>query len=81
MQYPTAIALLVAAGVFALLAVRGRGAPELWGALATLALMIDTFVIQRARVLTIPFFFVLVIVLLFWSARRHAERLDTEEGR
>ena len=33
----------------------------------------------RARVLTIPFFFLLVIILLFWSARRHAERLDAEE--
>jgi hypothetical protein len=81
MQYTIAIGLLVAAGVFGFLAARGRGAAELWGALATLALLVDTFVVQRARVLTIPFFFVLVIILLFWSARRHAERLDAEEKR
>jgi hypothetical protein len=33
-----------------------------------------TFVFPRARVLTIPLVFVLIIVLLFWSARRSAER-------
>jgi len=43
--------------------------------------MADTFVVQRARVLTIPFFFVFVIILIFWSARRHAERADAEEER
>jgi hypothetical protein len=81
MQVAIAIGLLLAAAVFGFSAMRGRGAPELWGALATLALLVDTFVVQRARVLTIPFFFVLVIILLFWSARRHAERLDAEEKR
>jgi len=81
MQYTIAIGLLVAAGMFGFLAARGRGVAELWGALAILALLVDTFVVQRARVLTIPFFFVLVIILLFWSARRHAERLDAEEKR
>jgi hypothetical protein len=81
MEYALAIALVVAAAVFGYLAARGRGAAELWGALATTAVLVDTFVVQRARVLTIPFFFVLVIILLFWSARRHAERLDAEEKR
>ncbi len=52
---------------------------ELSGSLVTLVLLVLTFVFPRARVLTIPFFFVLVIILLFWSARRHAERLDAEE--
>jgi hypothetical protein len=54
---------------------------EFWGSLITLGLIVMTFVFPRARVLTIPFFFVLVIILLFWSARRHAERLDAEEER
>ena len=53
--------------------------PELTGSLVMIALLALTFVFPRARVLTIPFFFVLVIILLFWSARRHAERLDAEE--
>ena len=78
MQAVVAVALLVAAVVCAVAAVRGAGAPEFWGALATVALMADTFVVQRARVLTIPFFFVLCIILLFWSARRSAEREDAE---
>jgi preprotein translocase subunit SecG len=78
MQALVAIVLLVASAVFGFLAVRGRGTAELWGTLATIALMTDTFVVQRARVLTIPFFFVLCIILLFWSARRSAERQDAE---
>ena len=52
---------------------------ELTGSLVTLLLLVLTFVFPRARVLTIPFFFVLVIILLFWSARRYAERQDAEE--
>jgi len=54
---------------------------ELWGSLVTIVLIILTFVFPRARVLTIPFFFVFVIILIFWSARRAAERADAEEGR
>ncbi len=54
---------------------------ELTGSIATLVLIVLTFVFPRARVLTIPFFFLFVIILLFWSARRHAERLDAEEKR
>ncbi len=54
---------------------------ELTGSIASLLLIVLTFVFPRARVLTIPFFFVFVIILLFWSARRHAERLDAEEER
>jgi len=79
MQALVATVLAVAAAVFVLLSVRGRGAAEFWGTLATAALIADTFVIQRARVLTIPFFFTLVIILLFWSARRSAEREDAEQ--
>lgn len=47
---------------------------ELKGIIVTAVLLVLTFVFPRARVLTIPFFFVLVIVALFWSARRAAER-------
>ena len=54
---------------------------ELWGSLVTIVLIILTFVFPRARVLTIPFFFVFVIILIFWSARRDAERADAEEER
>ena len=54
---------------------------ELIGSVATVVLIVLTFVFPRARVLTIPFFFVFVIILLFWSARRYAERLDAEEER
>jgi hypothetical protein len=54
---------------------------ELWGSLVTILLIILTFVFPRARVLTIPFFFVFVIILIFWSARRAAERADAEEER
>jgi fucose 4-O-acetylase-like acetyltransferase len=52
---------------------------ELTGSLATVVLIVLTFVFPRARVLTIPFFFTFVIILLFWSARRSAERQDTEQ--
>jgi hypothetical protein len=51
---------------------------ELTGSVATIILIVLTFVFPRARVLTIPFFFVLCIILLFWSARRSAEREDAE---
>jgi len=81
MQTFVSLALLVAVALFAVAALRSGGAGELWWALATAALIADTFVIVRARVLTIPFFFVFIIILLFWSARRHAERKDAEEGR
>ncbi|HYY74086.1 MAG TPA: hypothetical protein VE662_04630 [Solirubrobacterales bacterium] len=81
MQAAVAVALLVAAAVFVWVAVRRGGTAELWGCLATTALLADTLVIQRARVLTIPFFFVLVIILIFWSARRAAQRADAEEER
>jgi hypothetical protein len=47
---------------------------ELKGSILTAILIVLTFVFPRARVLTIPFVFVLVIILLFWSARRSAER-------
>jgi uncharacterized membrane protein YqjE len=50
---------------------------ELKGIVVTLVMLVLTFVFPRARVLTIPLFFVLVLIAIFWSARRGAER---EEG-
>ena len=69
--------------VFGLSVWRARqsgGGGELWLALGSVALMADTFVIKRARVLTIPLFFVVVLILLFWSARRGANREDVEDA-
>jgi len=53
-------------------------AREFTGSIVTIVLIVLTFVFPRARVLTIPFFFVLCIILIFWSARRSAERADAE---
>jgi hypothetical protein len=49
---------------------------ELKGILLTTILTVLTFVSPRARVLTIPFVFVLILIALFWHARRAAERQD-----
>jgi|GEM_PF-1511627 hypothetical protein len=69
-----ATVLLVAAAALIGAGLRRARGGEPWLALGTVALIADTFVIQRARVLTIPFFMVFVMILLFWSARRSAER-------
>jgi hypothetical protein len=47
---------------------------ELKSSILTAILIALTFIFPRARVLTIPLVFVFIIVLLFWSARRSAER-------
>jgi hypothetical protein len=47
---------------------------ELKWSIITTILIVLTFVFPRARVMTVPLAFVLIIVLLFWSARRSAER-------
>jgi hypothetical protein len=47
---------------------------ELKGIILSFLVIVLTFVFPRARVLTVPFFFVLVLIALFWSARRGAER-------
>jgi hypothetical protein len=49
-------------------------ASELKWSILTTVLMVLTFVFPRARVLTIPLFLALVMVLIFWSARVSAER-------
>ena len=49
---------------------------ELKGILVSVLLVVLTFVFPRARVLTIPFVFVLILIALFWNARRAAERQD-----
>ena len=50
--------------------------------LTTIVLVILTFVFPRARVLTLPFFFIGFITALFWSARVSAERQEerSKEG-
>ncbi len=53
---------------------------ELKGILVSLVLTILTFVFPRARVLTIPFVFVLILIALFWWARRSAERELNEDS-
>jgi hypothetical protein len=68
--------IIVGTGVATLASLRMPGAPELRYAVATAILMIGSFILPGGRVLTVPFAFVLIIVLLFWSARRSAERED-----
>ncbi len=53
---------------------------ELKGILVSLIVIILTFVFPRARVLTIPFVFVLLLIAIFWSARRSAERELDEDS-
>jgi hypothetical protein len=73
-QVIVAVGLLVATVVFAVVALRAQSGGEFWWILSTTALTADTLVVQRARVLTIPLFFVVILIALFWSARRSAER-------
>ena len=47
---------------------------ELKGIIGTTLLIVLTFVFPRARVLTVPLVFLLILIALFWSARRSAER-------
>jgi hypothetical protein len=47
---------------------------ELKGMVVTAVLIVLTFVFPRARVLTVPLAFVFIIVGLYWSARRSADR-------
>jgi uncharacterized membrane protein len=53
---------------------------ELKGTVVTIILMILTFVFPRARVLTVPFFFVLLLIWIYWAARVAADRADREES-
>ncbi|HEV7731536.1 MAG TPA: hypothetical protein VGR62_05205 [Candidatus Binatia bacterium] len=48
-------------------------------ALLAFGLTILSYLTHGGRVMTLPFFFVFVLVLLFWSARRSAERIEREE--
>ena len=75
MAVATIVLVLLALGsVF--LAMRSSSAPEFWWLVHTADLIVLTFVFQRARVLTVPLMFVWIIIGLFWSARRSAERED-----
>jgi len=52
---------------------------ELKYSIVAFLLTVLSFMIPGGRVMTLPFFFVLVLVLIFWSARRSAEREEAEE--
>ncbi|HJQ83747.1 MAG TPA: hypothetical protein VKA21_06720 [Candidatus Binatia bacterium] len=52
---------------------------ELLWTLVAVALTALSLVVPGGRVMTIPFFFVVILVLIFWSARRAAERQDADE--
>jgi asparagine N-glycosylation enzyme membrane subunit Stt3 len=47
---------------------------ELKYAVLSLVLTLLSFWLPGGRVLTLPFFFIFVLVLIFWSARRSADR-------
>ena len=47
--------------------------------LSMIILVILTFVFPRARVLTLPFFFIGFITTLFWSARVSADKIAEKE--
>jgi len=53
---------------------------ELKGSVLTIVLIVLTFVFPRARVLTVPFFFVLLLIWIYWAARVAADRADREES-
>ena len=51
---------------------------ELKYAIGSLSLVVLAFLIPGGRVMVLPFFLVFVLVLIFWSARRAAEREEEE---
>jgi hypothetical protein len=53
---------------------------ELKYGIVTLLLTILSFWLPGGRVMTLPFFFTFILVLIFWSARRSAEREEQEEA-
>ena len=52
---------------------------ELKGSIVTTILIVLTFVFPRARVLTVPLAFVLILIWIAWSARVSADRMDKVE--
>jgi hypothetical protein len=49
---------------------------EFWGIVVTSLLTVGTVLWQPARVLAIPLATVVVMIAIFWAARRAAERED-----
>jgi hypothetical protein len=47
---------------------------EVIGMVAAAVMLVLSYVVPGGRVLAIPFFFVLVLIMIFWSARVSAER-------
>ena len=54
-------------------------APEFKYSILCVILTAICFMIPGGRVLVLPLVFILILVLLFWSARRGAERDEREE--
>ena len=54
---------------------------ELWWTIVWTVLTVLSAVVPGGRVMTIPFAFCVILVLIFWSARRAADRQDAEEER
>jgi hypothetical protein len=52
---------------------------ELKYSIAAFVLTVGSFFLPGGRVMTLPFFFAFVLVLIFWSARRSADREEAEE--
>jgi hypothetical protein len=50
---------------------------ELKWSIVTLLLTVLSFVVPGGRVLTVPFAFALILILLFWGARVSAEREES----
>ena len=51
---------------------------ELKYAIGSLILVVLAFLIPGGRVMVLPFVLVFVLILIFWSARRAAEREEEE---
>jgi hypothetical protein len=47
---------------------------ELVYAIVTAVLMVGSAIIHGGRVLTVPFAFVLILILIYWAARASADR-------
>ena len=54
---------------------------ELWWTIVWTVLTALSVIVPGGRVMTIPFAFCVILVLIFWSARRAADRQDAEEER
>jgi hypothetical protein len=66
--------LFVLTLVTTVLAAYFRRPAELCGTIITIGLTVLSMIVPGGRVLTIPFVTALIMIWLFWAARRSAER-------